>query len=130
MEPPVLRACTNVGLEEKRCDDDPITQDSAVFGDFDTHAQTERMQTGVCVTTLLQGRSFTASFKPYLQRLILLQEEECRLDMESLDIVQEEGITSSAYGSFYSLNLVISYALALLIRSSNRVMLPYMCRET
>uniref|UniRef100_A0A1J3EH19 Transcription factor TFIIIB component B n=1 Tax=Noccaea caerulescens TaxID=107243 RepID=A0A1J3EH19_NOCCA len=70
MEPSVLRACTNVGLEEKRCDDDPITQDSAVFRDFDTHAQTERMQTG---------------------------EEECRLDMESLDIVQEEGITSSAY---------------------------------
>lgn len=58
MEPSVLRACANVGLEEKRCDDDPITQDSAVFRDFDTHAQTERMQTGVCVTTLLQGRSF------------------------------------------------------------------------
>ncbi|CAA7020631.1 unnamed protein product [Microthlaspi erraticum] len=77
MEHSVLRACTNVGLEEKGCGDDPITQDSAVFRDFaapatdeDTHVQTERMQTG---------------------------EEESPLDMESLDIVQEEGITSSPY---------------------------------
>ncbi|ESQ53171.1 hypothetical protein EUTSA_v10024751mg [Eutrema salsugineum] len=66
MEPSVLRACTNVNLEGKRCDDginpdDPRAQDSAAFGDFVTPETDE--------------------------------EEESHLDMETLDIVQEEGMT-------------------------------------
>lgn len=66
----VLRACTKVNSEGKRCEDgteaaapacpdDPRRQDSATFGDFVTHetdevinAETQRMQTGVCVDAL------------------------------------------------------------------------------
>ncbi|CAH2075917.1 unnamed protein product [Thlaspi arvense] len=84
MEPSALRACTNnVDLEGKRCDDgidaapelpdEPRTQDSAAFGDSVTpetdevfRAQSQRMQT---------------------------EEAERHLEMESLDIVQEDGIT-------------------------------------
>ncbi|XP_018451027.2 uncharacterized protein LOC108822447 isoform X1 [Raphanus sativus] len=84
----VLRACTKVNSEGKRCEDgteaaapacpdDPRRQDSATFGDFVTHetdevinAETQRMQTGE-------------------------EGEECHWNMETLDIVQEEGITST-----------------------------------
>ncbi|KAF8098536.1 hypothetical protein N665_0264s0039 [Sinapis alba] len=81
----VLRACTNVNSEGESCEggteaapaypDDFRGQDSATFGDFVTsetdeviNAQTQRMQTG---------------------------EEECHWNMETLDIVQEEGVTST-----------------------------------
>ncbi|KAG2319032.1 hypothetical protein Bca52824_012245 [Brassica carinata] len=83
----VLRACTNLNPEGKRCDDgteaepaypdDPRRQDSAAFGDFGSsetdeviNAETQRMQTGE-------------------------EGEECHWNMETLDIVQEEGITST-----------------------------------
>ncbi|CAF2036683.1 unnamed protein product [Brassica napus] len=82
----VLHACSELDSEGHRCDegteavlafpDDPRRQDSATFGDFVTsetdeviNAQTQRMQT--------EG------------------EVECHWDMETLDIVQEEGITSA-----------------------------------
>ncbi|CAN8274969.1 unnamed protein product [Cochlearia groenlandica] len=85
METSVLRTCTNGDMEEKRWGDgvqtapklpeDLITHDSATFGEFVSsetnevfHDQTKRMQTG---------------------------EEECRFDMETLDIVQEKGFTSA-----------------------------------
>ncbi|KAL1190268.1 hypothetical protein V5N11_016655 [Cardamine amara subsp. amara] len=80
MKPSILRACKNVDLKGGKCDDgieaasvfpdDSRTQDSTVFGDFIT-PETEaniHAQTG---------------------------EDECRLDMETLDIVQEEGTTSA-----------------------------------
>ncbi|CAF2250099.1 unnamed protein product [Brassica napus] len=83
----VLRACTNLNSEGKRCvddtetapayPDDPRRQDSAAFGDFVTSEtdeviddQTQRMQTGE-------------------------EEEECDWNMETLDIVQEECVTSA-----------------------------------
>ncbi|KAJ4880083.1 Homeodomain-like superfamily protein [Raphanus sativus] len=84
----VLRACTKVNSEGKRCEDgteaaapacpdDPRRQDSATFRDFVTHetdelinAETQRMQTGE-------------------------EGEECHWNMETLDIVQEEGMTSA-----------------------------------
>ncbi|XP_056849102.1 uncharacterized protein LOC130494480 isoform X2 [Raphanus sativus] len=59
------------------CPDDPRRQDSATFRDFVTHetdelinAETQRMQTGE-------------------------EGEECHWNMETLDIVQEEGMTSA-----------------------------------
>ncbi|KAF3549443.1 hypothetical protein DY000_02009107 [Brassica cretica] len=77
----VLRACTNLNSEGKRCEDDteaaPAYPDSATFGDFVNSEtdeviddQTQRMQTGEV-------------------------EEECDWNMETLDIVQEECITSA-----------------------------------
>ncbi|KAL0746784.1 hypothetical protein Bca101_028786 [Brassica carinata] len=82
----VLHACSKLNSEGQKCDegteaelafpDDPRRQDSATFGDFVTsetdeviNAQTQRMQT--------EG------------------EVECHWNMETLDIVQEEGITSA-----------------------------------
>ncbi|XP_033132995.1 glutamic acid-rich protein isoform X2 [Brassica rapa] len=82
----VLRACTNLNSEGKKCEDDtetapaypddPRRQDSAAFGDFVTSEtdeviddQTQRMQTE--------------------------EEEECDWNMETLDIVQEECVTSA-----------------------------------
>lgn len=69
--PSILRACTNVDLVGKRCDDgveaapsfhdDPRTQDSAVEDfvtpatDENIHVQTERMQTGVCLNSLFKA---------------------------------------------------------------------------
>lgn len=118
----VLRACTNLNSEGKRCEDgteaapaypdDPRRQGSATFGDFVTSEtdeviddQTQRMQTGVCVwiSALFLSRcftSFTLNIKLILQVLMLTQEveEECDWNMETLDIVQEECITS-AYGN-------------------------------
>ncbi|KAL0763990.1 hypothetical protein Bca101_080141 [Brassica carinata] len=71
----VLRPCSNVNSERKKCDngteaapanppDDPKSLDSATFGDF----VTQSMQTG---------------------------EEECHWNMETLNIIQEEGITAA-----------------------------------
>lgn len=64
----VLRACSNVNSEGNKCDnateaapayphdDDPRRQDSGHFVAQETdeiiHPQSQRMQTGVCVTTL------------------------------------------------------------------------------
>ncbi|KAH0924410.1 hypothetical protein HID58_024428 [Brassica napus] len=79
----VLRPCSNVNCEGKRCDngkeaapanppDDPKSLDSAAFVTQETdeviHSQTQRMQT---------------------------EEEECHWNMETLNIVQEEGITTA-----------------------------------
>ncbi|CAN8276587.1 unnamed protein product [Cochlearia groenlandica] len=86
-ETSVLRTCTNVRLEEKRCDDgaetapefpdDHRAQDSGMLEDCVTpetdevvHDQTHRTQT-------------------------MVYEEECHLEMETLDIVQEKGFISA-----------------------------------
>ncbi|KAJ0233550.1 Homeodomain-like superfamily protein [Hirschfeldia incana] len=83
----VLRACTNLNQEGKSCEDgtetapanpdDPRRQDCDTFGDFVTtetdeviNADSQRTQTGE-------------------------EGEECHWNMENLDIVQEEGITST-----------------------------------
>ncbi|KAJ4898722.1 Homeodomain-like superfamily protein [Raphanus sativus] len=82
----VLRACSNVNSEGKKCDnateaapayphdDDPRRQDSGHFVTQETddtiHPQTQRMQTG---------------------------EDECHWNMETLNIVQEEGIITTSY---------------------------------
>nr|VDD41185.1 unnamed protein product [Brassica oleracea] len=71
----VLRPCSNVNSEGKKCDngteaapanppDDPKSLDSATFGDF----VTQSMQTG---------------------------DDECHWNMETLNIIQEEGITAA-----------------------------------
>ncbi|XP_018454040.1 uncharacterized protein LOC108825215 [Raphanus sativus] len=83
----VLHACAKLNSEGQKCDegteaavlafpDDPTRQDYATFGDFVTsetdeviNAQTQRIQTQ--------------------------EEVECHWNMETLDIVQEEGITSA-----------------------------------
>ena len=79
----VLHACSKLNSEGQKCDegteavlafpDDPRRQDSATFGDFVTsetdeviNAQTQRMQTEVCVDALFLTRcfnSFTFKYK-------------------------------------------------------------------
>lgn len=119
----VLRPCSNVNCEGKRCDngkeaapanppDDPKSLDSAAFVTQETdeviHSQTQRMQTEVCMNTLFfyAGVSLLLLFKFKTVFSILLQEEECHWNMETLNIVQEEGITT-AYGNFKALNFEI-----------------------